>query len=259
LDDAFEIKLTVNDGIGILEWAGQTDQATLDRGVSLAADDALIGRGVERLEVQIPADDQMAMRALHRARFRREGRRRKAVRGPDGSWRDVLVYARLAIDQVYGPDGFSGVMNTVLPTHRIIGHVLFRDEAGRILLVETTYKDDWELPGGVVEPNEPPRVGAEREVLEELGIHVRLNQPLVVDWMPPYLGWDDAVEFIFDGGVLDQATIARMQLPETEIRAFRWVFEDEMDAHIYSLSARRLHRLLAGPTTIYTEDGRELD
>ena len=54
-------------------------------------------------------------------------------------------------------------------------------------------------------------------------------------------------------------TVARMQLPETEIRAFRWVFEDEMDAHIYSLSARRLHRLLAGPTTIYTEDGRELD
>ena len=32
-----------------------------------------------------------------------------------------------------------------------------------------------------------------------------------------------------------------------------------MDAYIYSLSAWRLHWLLAGPTTIYTEDGRELD
>ncbi|WP_341730093.1 NUDIX hydrolase [Brooklawnia sp.] len=258
MNEKFEITLTVNDGIGVLEWAGQTDQATLDRAVSLAADDALIGREVDRLEVQIPADDQMAMRALHRARFRREGCRRNAVRRPDGGWQHVFIYARLAIDQVYGPDGFSGVMNTVLPTHRLIGHVLFRDQAGRILLVETTYKDDWELPGGVVEPNETPRAGAEREVLEELGIGVRLAQPLVVDWMPPYLGWDDAVEFIFDGGVLDQATIDQMELPETEIRAFRWVFEDEMDDHIFSLSSRRLHRLLAGPTTIYTEDGREL-
>ncbi len=259
MDEKFEIKLTVHDGIGVLEWAGQTDQATLDRGVSLAADDALVGRGVDRVEVQIPSDDRMAMRALHRAGFRREGRRRNAMRGPDGGWRDLLLYARLAIDQVYGPGGFSGVMNSVLPTHRIIGHVLFRDEAGRILLVETTYKDDWELPGGVVEPNETPRAGAEREVLEELGILVRLNQPLVVDWMPPYLGWDDAVEFIFDGGVLDQSVIAQIRLPETEIRAFHWVFEDEMDSHIFSLSARRLHRLLAGPATIYTEDGRELN
>ena len=182
MDDAFEIKLTVNDGIGILEWAGQTDQATLDRGVSLAADDALIGRGVERLEVQIPADDQMAMRALHRARFRREGRRRKAVRGPDGSWRDVLVYARLAIDQVYGPDGFSGVMNTVLPTHRIIGHVLFRDEAGRILLVETTYKDDWScLARRGAE--QPPRWGL-NACAEELGLCAAQPAP-AVDWRRP--------------------------------------------------------------------------
>ena len=51
-----------------------------------------------------------------------------------------------------GRDGFSGVMNTVLPKKRLIAHVLIRDPAGRVLLCETQFKRDWELPGGIVEP-----------------------------------------------------------------------------------------------------------
>ena len=207
MSDQFGVKLTLTEGIGVLEWAGQVDQATLDRAISLAADDALIGRGAHRVEVQIPAWDRMAIRALHAARFRREGRRRSAIKSPDGGWADVLIYARLAVDQVYGPNGFSGVMNSVLPTHRVIGHVLFRDDSGRILLVEPTYKQDWELPGGVIEAGETPRLGAEREVLEETGLVIALAEPQVIDWMPPYLGWDDALEFVFDGGVVEQVRL----------------------------------------------------
>ncbi|GAA2184462.1 hypothetical protein GCM10009785_32540 [Brooklawnia cerclae] len=265
MPEQFSINVTLDDeGIGIVEWSGHTDQKTLDEALSLAADDALIAQGAHRLEVQVPAWDRMAVRALHNARFRREGVRRRAIRDDSGELADVLCYARLAVDQVYGPAGFTGVMDSVLPKHRVIGHVLFRDEQGRVLLAETTYKTDWELPGGVVEPDEPPRVGAEREIVEELGIHVQLSQPLVVDWMPPYLGWGDAVEFIFDGGVLDEATRARMRLPETEIRAFHWVEPDDVAPHVYSLSARRLARLLTwsdadGARAFYTEDGREVE
>lgn len=258
MTDQFRITVTLNDGVGSLEWAGHVDQAILDEAVSLAADDTLVAQGADRLQVQLPAGDQMGIRALHRARFRREGRLRNALKLADGSWSDVLIYARLAIDQVYGPAGFSGVMDTVLPTHRVIGHVVFRDTAGRLLLLETTYKDDWELPGGVVEAAETPRAGAEREVLEELGLVVRLAQPLVIDWMPPYLGWGDAVEFIFDGGLLDEATCASLQVPSGEIRAIHWVTETELSTRVSPLSARRLHRLLHEPTGLYTEDGRDL-
>lgn len=256
--EQFQIKVTLTDGVGVLEWAGNVDQDTLSKAVSLAADDALVGRGARRLEVQIPVWDHLAMRALHGARFRREGRRRSVVRGRDGQWADVYIYGRLAVDQVYGPDGFSGVMNSVLPTHRVIGHVLFRDENDRVLLVQTTYKQDWELPGGVVEADEPPRVGAEREVFEETGLRVSLGQPLVVDWMPPYLGWDDALEFIFDGGRLDAAAVGRMHPADGEIAALHWVAPGELDAHVTELSARRIRRLLNGPTGCYTEDGSDL-
>jgi ADP-ribose pyrophosphatase YjhB (NUDIX family) len=34
--------------------------------------------------------------------------------------------------------------------------VLFFDDAGRVLLVQPTYKDHWEIPGGYVETRETP-------------------------------------------------------------------------------------------------------
>lgn len=49
---------------------------------------------------------------------------------------------------------------------RIAADVLIRDEAGRVLLVDPTYKDGWDLPGGMVEANESPRAAAARELGE---------------------------------------------------------------------------------------------
>ena len=53
-------------------------------------------------------------------------------------------------------------MNSALPRKRLIAHVLIRDDQGRVLLCETQFKPDWELPGGIVEPGESPRLGAVR-------------------------------------------------------------------------------------------------
>ena len=37
-------------------------------------------------------------------------------------------------------------LNARLPKTRVIGHGLIRDEAGRVLLCELTYKQTWDLP-----------------------------------------------------------------------------------------------------------------
>lgn len=251
----FRVQVEVNDGIGFLRWERQAVEFdVLVRAISLAADDAIIGHDLRRLQVDLPAGDIYAMRALHRAGFRREGRLREAHKAADGTLKDVLIYARLARDVVLGPIGFSGVMDSVLPTKRVIAHVVIRDPTGRVLLVETTYKSDWELPGGVVEPLESPRQGAIREVLEEVGLAVELSQPRLIDWMPPSLGWSDAIEFLFDAGTIDAPTVATLVPEVGEIEAIHWVAADEIAAHVTPLSARRIGLILAGGTGM-TEDG----
>ncbi len=207
---------------------------------------AAFAAGARRVEVLVAVTDAQR-RLLHAAGFRREGLLRAALGHPDGSSGDAFLYARLPEDEVGGPGTFSVVMNSVLPRTRLIAHALFRDEAGRVLLLEVSYKRDWELPGGIVEPDEPPRVGCEREVAEEIGLDVRLPRLLCVDWLPPYLGWDDAVELIFDGGVLSPTQADAMVLGEGEVVAAHWVEADEIAPHVIPLAARRLAWLLAHP------------
>ncbi len=215
----------------------------------------LFASGHSRVEVRVSAGDRSRISALHHARFRREARLRGA--GADGE--DLLVYSLVRDDVVTGAMGFTAMLDTVLPTHRVIGHVLLTDQTGRVLLLETTYKPDWELPGGVVEPGESPRVGAQRELMEELGLEIALGQPLLVDWMPPYLGWSDAIEFIFDGGICDAQMTEAMVLPCHEIAAFHWVEPDRVAAHVSKLSARRIARMLqmliVNESMTYTENG----
>lgn len=256
--EEFRLQLSVAAGVATLSWHGRTSVDALADALGQAADDALHRQGLRRVEVTVVSTDAVARAAVHRARFRREGRRRQALVLEDGRWADVFLYARLADDRVDGPYGFSGAMNTVLPRTRTIGHVVFRNTSGHVLLLEVTYKSDWELPGGVVEPRESPRYGAEREVAEELGIRTSLGAPALVDWMPPSLCWDDAVEFLFDGGALTPAEQAAIVLNAGEIHAAHWVAEADLDAHVTPLSARRIRLLLHRSGPVFTEDGYPL-
>ncbi|MFE3069161.1 NUDIX domain-containing protein [Streptomyces sp. NPDC059247] len=86
---------------------------------------------------------------------------------------------------------------------RVAADVLLRDSAGRVLVVNPTYKQGWDLPGGMVEANEPPEEAVGRELREELGLEVTLHGLLVVDWVASHGPWDDQIAFIFDGGTVD--------------------------------------------------------
>jgi ADP-ribose pyrophosphatase YjhB (NUDIX family) len=110
---------------------------------------------------------------------------------------------------------------------RVAADVLISDTTGRILLVDPTYKPDWDMPGGMAEANEPPRRAAERELREELGLRVELGRLLYLEWAPPHGPWDDALMFIFDGGTLDEAEIAALRITDGELASFAFF---ELDA-----------------------------
>ena len=104
--------------------------------------------------------------------------------------------------------------------------VLFFDDAGRVLLVEPTYKDYWDIPGGYVETGETPAQAAVREVREELGIEAAAGPLLVADWAPhPDEG--DKLLLVFDGGTLTAKQITMIRLQTDELRSY--AFHDPIE------------------------------
>ena len=97
--------------------------------------------------------------------------------------------------------------------------VLFFDDVDRILLVQPTYKDHWDIPGGYVERGETPAQAAAREIREELSLEVAVGPLLVTDWAPhPDEG--DKLLFIFDGGTLTAEHIDAIRLQADELASY---------------------------------------
>lgn len=245
-----------SEGVAVLQWTDTADSDALRAALSKASE-AAVAQGVHRLEAAATADDLVARRALLRSGFRQEGVRRQAVQRPDGSYGDEITYARLASDETAGPGAFTAVMNSALPRTRVIAHAIMRAADGRFVLCRTTFKPDWELPGGIVEARETPRAGAAREISEEFGVEWPIGRLLLVDWLPPYLGWDDALELIFDAGEVTQADLDAFVLDDHEIAEVRLVTLAEAAELVTPLSHRRL-ALIAGlgtHETVHSEDG----
>ncbi len=57
-----------------------------------------------------------------------------------------------------------------MPRKLVSADALITDIAGWILLVDPSYKDFWDIPGGVAEANEAPDETVRRELREELGL-----------------------------------------------------------------------------------------
>jgi 8-oxo-dGTP pyrophosphatase MutT (NUDIX family) len=104
-----------------------------------------------------------------------------------------------------------------LARKRMASGVLFRDKAGRVLLLEPSYKPNWEIPGGAVDAEESPWATATRELTEELGWERPLGRLLVVDYVRPQDSRPEGVVFVFDGGVLDETDLVGMVFPDGEI------------------------------------------
>ena len=122
---------------------------------------------------------------------------------------------------------------------RIAAGALFFDGHDRVLLVQPSYKQNLDLPGGYVEPGEAPLAGCMREVHEELGIKPTIGSLLVVDWAPNP-GEGDKILFVFDGGVLRPEDQAQIRLCAEEITSYAFYDPAELDRVVMPRLARRI-------------------
>lgn len=145
---------------------------------------------------------------------------------------------------------------------RTVAGVLFRDAQDKVLLLQPSYKPNWEIPGGAGEADESPWATATREVAEELGITDRpLGALLVVDYVRPQDGRDEGVVFVFDGGLVDETDLVGLSFTDGEILAAELCTEQQVRAVAKPLLADRiasaLHAVRTG-RTVLCEQGRLL-
>ena len=243
---------TLAEGIARLSW--DPDLQALGFLSALAAVQPAVESALaehHRVETLIAPDDEAAQRIATWSGLRREG----VLRGIAGG-EDRIVYARLASDvPASEPHGFRALLNSFLPRKRAISQVLIRDHQDRVLLCQLTYKQDWDLPGGVVEVGESPQLAAVREDKEEIGLDVASNGLLLTDWLPPWGGWDDAICLVFDGGI-QRADVAIVR-QEREIRAAEFCTLEQVYERSADFTARRIESALRnlGGGSSYTESG----
>ncbi|MEU9483083.1 NUDIX hydrolase [Streptomyces decoyicus] len=142
---------------------------------------------------------------------------------------------------------------------RMASGALFFDEQGRVMMLEPTYKDYWEIPGGYVETGESPRQACIREVREELGIEPEIGRLLAVDWAPS-LAEGDKVLYIFDGGVLAPEVQGKIQLQATEIGSYDFHALGAVCGLTIPRLARRVEAAVAARAegrVVYLEHGHE--
>ena len=146
---------------------------------------------------------------------------------------------------------------------RVAAGVLFLDDRGRVLLVEQSYREALDLPGGMVEHGETPAAGAAREVHEELGIRPSIGRLLVADWWQTAFDGSDVptLLLVFDGATLRVGDLEQIVVDGTEVIGFGFYGAAELASVTVPRLVNRIEHAIAARRdgyVRYLEDGRPL-
>ncbi|MFD9574789.1 NUDIX hydrolase [Streptomyces sp. NPDC059982] len=149
---------------------------------------------------------------------------------------------------LYMSTGSPQTKSTPLHSVSVAGAVLRED--GRLLAIRRADNGTWELPGGVLELTEPPEAGVRREVLEETGIEVEVN-----DLTGVYKNTTRGIVAL----VFRCTPTGGTERTSAESTAVTWLTPEEISSQMSEVYAIRLLDALdeAGPH-VRSHDGRQL-
>jgi 8-oxo-dGTP pyrophosphatase MutT (NUDIX family) len=147
-----------------------------------------------------------------------------------------------------------------LPMKRMSAGALLLNSDGNILIVKPMYREEWLLPGGIVEAHESPGAACIREVQEELGLNVRLGHLLCVEYRSTAPPKTESLQFVFHCGVLTSTQVQQIELPANELNTFCFVSLEQAKEKLEIHSTRRIQwawKAIQEQRTIYAENGVE--
>jgi 8-oxo-dGTP pyrophosphatase MutT (NUDIX family) len=104
-----------------------------------------------------------------------------------------------------------------------LGAACMIEHEGNVLLVQTAYRRNWSLPGGLLDKRESPVEGLHREVREEVGLEVVVSsEPIVIVDLGSQL-----VDFFFRAKLADGVRPEDAHPGSSEIEAVGWFSPEE--------------------------------
>jgi 8-oxo-dGTP pyrophosphatase MutT (NUDIX family) len=116
------------------------------------------------------------------------------------------------------------VVRFFAPSYTVGSICVIERPDGAILLAKQAYRDNWGLPGGLLNRREDPADAARREVYEEVGLTIRLiGEPaVVVDPIP------QRIDLVFRARPTEHAELENVRPRSPEIREVRWFAPDAL-------------------------------
>lgn len=130
-----------------------------------------------------------------------------------------------------------------LPYKVVAASVICRDGEGRLLVVHDTFKQQWTLPGGVVDADEDPRSGAVREAWEEAGVRVDAGKVVGVF----SASWPDRVILVYEARPVAGAVHRMAPVHAHEIGEVAWWPLDEALRRLAPQVAEQVRTALERP------------
>lgn len=139
-----------------------------------------------------------------------------------------------------------------------VGGLIF-NEKDEVLIVKQSYRDHWNIPGGITDCPETPQATVLREIEEELGIIVTAKRMLCMDVKDARAdGVPESFQIIFEINPLTPQQMADIRIDNDEIVEFAFVSMEEAKLKLSPSIGNRVAQSVKARrnnTVFYLENG----